>query len=154
MPTMTSAQAKVSARRRRAGALLQRMLTINNIAKMPVMTASGPAGGIFGVRGDGVKKPGGRFERAGESDAVQVAAVVEVPAFGVQVTAEPSAVVPLMNWTVPVMPTPLLVELVTVALSMSVAPELIVLEAAVTAVVVGTEPVVPTVRLVLPVLEP
>ena len=64
---------------------------------MPVTTASGPTGGVFGVRRDGLKKLGGALERAGESDAVQVAAVVEVPAFGVHATAEPSAVVPLMN---------------------------------------------------------
>ena len=51
------------------------------------------------------------------------------------------------------MPTPLLVELVTVALSMSVAPEVTVVEAAVTAVEVGTVPVVPTVMLALPLLE-
>ena len=51
------------------------------------------------------------------------------------------------------MPTPLFVELVTVALSISVAPELTVVEPAVTAVEVGTVPVVPTLSVPVPLLD-
>ena len=95
---MTSAQAKVSAGRRRVAVpLLRRMVMIQSRVKKPANRARGAAGGTRGARRDGLTKFNGRFERAGERDAVQVAAVVEVPAFGVQVTAEPSAVVPLMN---------------------------------------------------------
>ena len=81
---------------------------------------------------------------------MQVAAVVEVPAVAVQLTGEPRACVPFMNWTVPVMPAPFLAELVTVALSMTVAPEAIVEEPEVRAVVVATVPVVVTVKLPVP----
>ena len=58
-----------------------------------------------------------------------------------------------MNWTVPVMPGPFLAELVTVALSMTVAPEVIVLEPAVRAVAVETVPEVPTVSVPVPLLD-
>ena len=90
-PTVRRAQAKAYARRRRVGALLRRMTMIRSRAKTQVMrVVSGAAGRTFGVR-DGLKKPGGAFESAGESDAIQVATVVEVPAVAVQLAGEPRA---------------------------------------------------------------
>jgi hypothetical protein len=84
---------------------------------------------------------------------VQVAAVAEVPAVAVQLTGEPRACVPFMNWTVPVMPAPFLAELVTVALSMTVPPEAIEVEPEVSAVVVATVPVLLTVTVPEPLLD-
>lgn len=114
--------------------------------------ASGAAGGTLGVR-DGLMKPGGRFESAVESVALQIPCVVVVPAVAMQVAGEPSACVPFMNWTVPVTPGPLLVEPVTAALRVTIAPDVIVVELAVTTVVVGTVPVVVTASVPVPVLE-
>ena len=131
------------------------MATIKSNAKMQVTSesVSGAAGGTLGARFAGVKKPGGTFERAVESVALQVPCVVAVPAVAVQVAGEPRAWVPFMNWTEPVTPGPLLVEPVTVALRVTMAPEVTVVELEVTAVVVGTVPVVTTVIVVEPLPE-
>ena len=120
---------------------------------MQVARASGAAGGVLGARFDGLKRAGGTLERAVESDAVQVAEVVEVPAVEVQLTGFPWVWVPFMNWTAPVTPGPFFVELVMVALRVTMLPEVTVVALAVIAAVVGTVPVVVTATVVLPVLE-
>jgi hypothetical protein len=70
------------------------------------------------------------------SVAVQVPGVVLVPAVGVHVAAVPSAVVPFMNWTVPVGPAALLLVPVTLAVSVTLPPELMLIALAVTTEVV------------------
>src|SRR5690348_16316532 len=98
MPPSMRAQANAYTSRRCGERPPRRVVTMTSKPKMAATTAgSAIAGGVPGVWRDGLKKSGGAFERVGERDAVHVPPVVVVPAFGVQVTGEPSACVPFMN---------------------------------------------------------
>ena len=85
---------------------------------------------------------------------MQVPPVVAVPALEVQVCGEPRACVPFMNWTVPVGPAPFFVEPVTVAVSVTEAPDATDVALAVSAAEVGVVPEFVTLMVALPLLEP
>jgi hypothetical protein len=91
--------------------------------------AKGKRGSRFGSLG------GVRSDSVVMSVAVHVPGAVLVPAVAVQVAGVPSAVVPLMNVTVPVGPAALFVP-VTFAVSVTLPPELMLVPLEVTTVVV------------------
>ena len=76
---------------------MRRVMTNISTAKMQLASARGAAGGTCGVGFDGLIKPGGRFDSAVESVAVQVPGAVLVPAVAAQAAGVPSACVPFMN---------------------------------------------------------
>lgn len=120
--------------------------------------------GLAGTRGLRRGTDGGaRNESVVVSVAVQNAVAALVPAVGTHVVATESALLPFMNWTVPVGPAPWLV-VDTVAVSITLPPEAILVTEAVRVVVVGCAPVTvkdtpllatpPTVTTTLPVVAP
>ncbi len=126
-------------------------IRINSITSTLVTNVNG-AIGTSGLRLDGVPTVGGALESAVISIAEHVACVDAVPAVGVQLTGEPSAVVPLMNCTVPVMPGPPSGAPVTFAVNVTLVPELTAVALVVSAVVVGTVPLAVTVMEAVPAL--
>src|ERR1700675_1898483 len=104
-----------------------------NIIRSKDTTIQIGSSGMTGIwRGTG---GGARNDSVVVSVDVQNADAVLVAAVGVQVTAVPSVVDPFLNWTVPVGPTPLLF-VVTVAVSVTLAPEVMLVKLGVTVVVV------------------
>jgi hypothetical protein len=144
IPAIAKTHANAYTRRLRAGTPVRLKLRISSIARTLLPNVKG-ATGTSGLRLDGLPTDGGALESAVISIAEQVAGAVDVPAVAVQATGEPSAVVPLMNWTVPVTPGPLFVELLTFAVKVTLLPEFTVVALVVSAVVVATVPVETTV---------
>lgn len=107
------------------------------IASAPkrIQTGCVPKGGIWGGAAGGV-----RNDRVGLRVAVQKAVAPPAPAVGVQVAGARSVLVPFMNCTVPVGPAPLLV-VVTLAVSVTVPPE-VILDAELVRVVKVARPVI------------
>src|SRR5690349_18867056 len=96
---------------------------------------------------------GDRNARVVVKVAVQNAVAVAVPAVGVHVTAAESGVVPLLNSTVPVGPAPWLV-VATVAVRVTLPPELMLVAELTTVVVVGRVPEVPEANVKLKTVFP
>ena len=105
-----------------------------------VATSDRGAAGKLGRRRVGAAG-GVRWESVVIRVAVQVPGLVLVPAVGGQVAGEPSAVVPFINCTVPVGPGALLVP-VTLAVSVTLPPDMMEVELDEAVVVVACLPAV------------
>jgi hypothetical protein len=139
MPAATQANSNAPAQayRSRFAVGSRRRLSKNTIRSKQATIHIGPAGKFGGCRGVG---GGVRSDSAVINVAVQDPGVVLVPAVGAHVAGLPSALPPFINCTVPVGPTPPLLPPVTLAVSVTLAPEVIDVELEVTVVVVAVVP--------------
>jgi hypothetical protein len=126
----------------------RRRLSRNSVSSKHATIHIGPTGRLGVCPGAG---SGANWDSVVINVAVQDPGVVLVPAVGLHVAGLPTALPLFMNCTVPVTPAPLFPVPVTVAVKVTLPPEVIEVELEVTAVVVAIVPPAPTEKLVVPV---